>query len=398
MLTDEELTSLISRTYAAEDLGLSLDAVARRSDQRRRHARIAIVTSVATVAAVVAGLSVLVAGTSRTPVVTPAQNLATSCISQYHDLIAGRSDRDQLPPIPPAPMIDMHRGAAEFRLYATAGTPTLKRIVLDCSRTAAGQVSANVTVATALATPVLGDANSIDYYRDHLADGSGALVGSLQGASTTVTVTTANGTAVPVSSARGFFVAWSPTGDLDNARVTVSTPDVRPVTLDAPTMVSGTFDPQSFQDFCARTLTQLPTGSTEPAFSGSLDPVIKIGHDSDIMWIYHGNLYAMCEFDSTATSHGVTLYTGHEPVPAYGIVLFVGDKAGFIAGHVPADTTGVTIVTAAGMRVPAEVTDGIFATWMPGPFSLSHAGTIIATSPTETYTIIGKTMTTTPNH
>jgi hypothetical protein len=145
-------------------------------------------------------------------------------------------------------------------------------------------------------------------------------------------------------------------------------------------------------------LTQPSTSSTEPTFSGSLDPVLKLDHNNDVMWVYHGNADAMCEFDSTATSHGIALSTSYVHAPAYGDFMFVGDKAGFIAGHVPADTTSVTIVTAAGMRLPAEVADGVFATWMPVPFVPSAKGSkIIAVSPTKTYTITAKSTTTTPN-
>jgi hypothetical protein len=232
-----------------------------------------------------------------------------------------------------------------------------------------GSATAHLTVAIGTGAGALGDPTSIDYYADVLADGSSALVGDLPTGAKVVSVTGPDGSSLLMRSSGGFFVAWSGRNDAETATVTVTMADGSPVTLQQPTTVSGTFDPETFAAACTRQLTA--PGST---YTGTTDPVFKIVHDT-VYWIYAGDStnagpqLATCVFTSTATSRGVVLYSAAEPVgttPVYGIRTWLTDTdgSGLVLGRVPADTTNVT-VSRGGTVAQAMTHDGVFAAWLP---------------------------------
>jgi hypothetical protein len=406
VLTDEELVDLVARHYDGVGRDISLESVERRGRQRRRNTRIATGTAVVAVVMVVAGATAF--ATSRIRTASPA-DISTACDSRYESMSDGRNDRPLLPARLPAPIIDMHRGAAELRLYAATvkppdpDVPNLlidehEPMMFDCSRTAGGAISAHLTVGVGIDATALGDGRSDDYYRDYLPDGSGALVGEVMSPTTSVTVRTAGGAAVPVAFAHGFFVAWSSTGDLDGAEVSFfSSGDPHdPAVSTEPTTLSGTFDPQAFGAACVASFTKPSTSST-PDYVGPLTPAIEITHGDEVAWVYAGNSTEVCDFESTDHSRGIAVYGSYEgKKSAYGMQSFVGNDSGLVVGRVPATVTGVRIVTSSGQVIPAQTADGVFAAWVTdGVYGSKHTS-VIATSSAEMYTIIGSRMTSKP--
>ncbi|HEY2794783.1 MAG TPA: hypothetical protein VGJ28_20650 [Micromonosporaceae bacterium] len=130
---------------------------------------------------------------------------------------------------------------------------------------------------------------------------------------------------------------------------------------------------------------------TDRPYSGSLTPVMTLTGGNESMNVYHGNYVVVCDFRDISTERGLVLYSvlqnAHAPV--YGVRIF-GDDAGFVVGLVPADATAARISFDGG-SIPAQVIGGVFAAWVPD--GLTDQTTVIATSPTATYTIIGSRLT-----
>ncbi len=394
MLTDDELTTLISGRYADAALKTSLDTVQRRADQRRRNGRIALGASLAVVAVLAGGAAAVALG-KPAKTVTPAAAFTRSCADRYQEMISGRSDLVQLPRKLPVPVIDLHHDARELQLYATPSGGALKQIIVDCEGTVGGDITAHVTAATGTDANAgaIGEPTDYSDYAASFTDGSGALIGAMPSAVTAVTVTDAGGTPVPVTLAGDFFVAWTQNGDLTDAEVMITPLTGEPIQLDSPTALPATFDPASFGAACAAKLSDPSLG-----YAGPLDPVLQTTYLGDIYWIYGGSqapVTAGCVFTSTATQHGLTLYTAKAPpssAPVYGFraAYFNTDAgAGLVVGVVPDDTTSVQIVTPDGQSVDALTALGLFVVPLPAHVFGNKAAKIIATSPSGTHTYTG---------
>jgi hypothetical protein len=388
MLTDDELTTLISSRYADAGLAVTLDAVEHRGRRRRRNAKVALGAGLVAVAVAAVGVTALV---NRAPSVPPAQGMAKDCAARYALYAEQRDDRAQLPAALPPKAIDAKHGKAEIILYANPPTGSVKQILFECARTAEGRTQATLTAATALGTPVWGDATQAEYYRDYLPDGSVALVGVVPAGTRSVRVTAANDEAVPVTSGGGYFVAWSKFGTLDLASVTLVPAEGDEYSLGAP-VLSGTFNEGAFNEACRRLLHQ-PNGGHE--YVGSDDPVLRLQHGYERAWVYSGaSTLALCDYVSTPTSFGASLNSAYEPgSPEMGIEMFVGEGEGWVIGRVPDDATGAQVQDKDGHVAFVDVSEGVFAGWAPlGDWS-PRTAVIQGSAGPDVYEIHGTTLT-----
>ena len=346
-----------------------------RQGRRRVALAAAIVTALA--AAIVAyGIA-----SSDGPHVPPSV-LDKGCASQYTTLANGI---DQLPTGLPTPTIDLrHTDGTEFRLYATHVNDVTKQVVLDCSLDTTGAITANLTVSDAPGSYAIGDGSTDGYYRDYLADGSGALVGTVAPGTTSVIATDDEGTALPAYLAGGYFVFWSATGALDGTHIVITAGTADPVNVDDPTYLAGTYSPPAFQDACARAL----ANPGNPPYTGSTDPAVQMTSGSAIAWVYSGSAIAVCAYDTAAHTQGFSLTTDQIPGdhPRYGMMAYQAVDSGLIVGKTPDDTAFVTISTPVG-SYHATTDSGVFAAWAPESAFDNPATKVIAVTATTTYTI-----------
>jgi hypothetical protein len=98
--------------------------------------------------------------------------LNQACQDSYTAEVAKTQRVAQLPQSLGAPLIELQRGDAQFRLYTSAPGP-LRAMTFDCARMADGSVSGRLSFGSA--TPaVLGQ--PMIAYQDYLPDGSTAVV------------------------------------------------------------------------------------------------------------------------------------------------------------------------------------------------------------------------------
>jgi hypothetical protein len=323
------------------------------------------------------------------PVPTPAGTpLDSECLDEYTQLAAALDD---VPTTLPAPLIDLHRGAAEFRLYATPVTPDTRQILLDCSTTTDGAITATLSASASAGVEAISSVNGPAYYRDYLPDGSGALVGVASAQATNVTATVDGAGPPPtVTLTSGYFVVWPPVDDLDAVHITVTDTTGRPTVLDAPTTVSGTPSVPALADACGREL----AGRTDPPFKGATGtPLIESIYNDINVYLYTGsNMTAVCLFDASEHIPGCSVYTDLRPagIPVYGMRTFVGtgNDGGIVTGFVPRGVTSVEIINGSD-TFEADVADGIFAGWIPAGMFSGKATRVVAVSPSHTYTYTG---------
>jgi RNA polymerase sigma-70 factor (ECF subfamily) len=398
MLTDNELTHMIVGHYADVEMRVPLESIERRRNSRVRHRRVGLATA-AVAALVLIGGTAAVA--SHRPHVSAAQ-MTQDCDRQFAVMSGDRSDHSQLPAELSPPLIDMRHGNAALRVYGDLTTTTAKRFVFDCERSGSGHVSAHLSVAHAVNASIF-DAEFTDY-RDYFPDGSGALVGVITSGITSVNVTSVAGQKVDVQTSGQVFAAWSPSGDLNDAKVSVSSVDANEwtkVTLGMPTL-PNTFDAKAFGSMCLSVMThavtytnQHPTG---PRYVGPTEPALKLAHDGQVFWLYRGNIGYVCGF--TDVPDGLRFSVdplGWNPQTAtateYGVSGWVGTGVGFAIGLVPPDVTQVQIKGRNGATADAQVHDGVFGVWASEK-AFDMPPTVIATSPTAIYTIVLGEMTT----
>jgi len=393
MLTDDELTTLISGRYADTGLTISLDAVEQRGRQRRRNSKVALGAGLAAVAVAAIGVAALA---NRTPTVSADEAMTKDCASRYAAVAGQRADSTQLPASLPPKVVDAKHGKAEIVLYASAPADTVKQVLFECARQADGRIAVTLTAATALGTPVWGDEDQAEYYRDYLPDGSGALVGVIPPGTKALQVTAANDVAVPVTMGGDYFVAWSKFGDLDLAQVNVVPAQGDPYTLGDPVM-AGTFNEAAFAAVCVRSLHQPATDGHD--YVGGDDPVLRLDHDGERAWVYSGvDKMVVCVYDSGPTSFGTTTYSSY--MLGYGarmgIHMFVGDGEGWVFGRVPPDADTASLRGPGGETVTAQVSAGVFGVWVTHGVWSSGTTVIEAGSPANTYEIRGTHLTTRP--
>ncbi|HEY1485942.1 MAG TPA: hypothetical protein VGF84_07545, partial [Micromonosporaceae bacterium] len=115
---------------------------------------------------------------------------------------------------------------------------------------------------------------------------------------------------------------------------------------------------------------------------------------TEVVWIYAGNVMEICDYLSSATERGTTFYSLYDRKKGqYGIRVF---GKGLVAGQVPSTATAVHLVTSSGQVIDATTADGVFVAWTTDKVSNDNHTTVIATSPTKTYTIVGNTTTSKP--
>ncbi len=396
MLTDEELATLVAHRYGDVAMTVPLNDVQQRGDRRRLRGRIASGALIAVVVLLIGGASVWFTS-AHTTSTTSGRSLGDDCDQRYAAMIAVRSDRKYLPTRLAAPIIDTFNGSADFRVYVAVGTRVADpqglpaRVVFDCSHTAAGKLSAHLMrndmdldlVHHVATSP--GD----QAYLVYLPDGSSALVGWLLPGSTAVHITARGGEPITPTIAHGYFLAWSPTLDLAGATIRVDGTDLGDlVTLQAPSVLTDTFDSKAFLAVCHQLLNGSPGNST---FHGSQTPVLQDTHPStnQAIAVYVGNVTASCVFgdigDSQNVGMPVDLVTpAHTTTYAWGA--FGGDGDGFLTGIVPTDTTSVRIVGADGTNYPAVTKKGVFVAWITEKLFTSPGTRLTVTSPTTTHT------------
>jgi hypothetical protein len=391
MLTDDELTTMITHRYADAAMPVPLDAVQRRGARRRRSSRIASAAAIVVTILLIGGAAAWL--TSAPASTTAAQRkVGSDCDHQYQTRSASAPQRYEMPSILPNPVIDMHSGAADFRLYLAVyhsnGQPV--EVVFDCGHSGAGAVSAHLSLLpqSAYADFVL-QTPGAHYYRDYLPDGSSALVGWLNPDPATVRVTSADGRAVPTTVSHGYFVAWSPPADLQGATVRVyDASGTLTQMLTAPTSLSGTYDQQAFLALCQANFEWPSNGG--PGYAGDSHPVVEasdvIGDRAiDAVAVYLGNVAAVCELGV-----GVSVQTYVLPAfrPTYGWLNFSGGPGlGRVVGIVPPNTIKVDILAPDGTVTEADsVVRGVFAAKITDTVFENSGTRLVTTSPTGQHT------------
>lgn len=379
-LTDEELTGLIAARFGDGSLPAGLAQVERRGRQRRRRARVAVA------AAAVIGLAglggVTAYGLDRLDEAERAAALNRSCQSAYTAEAAGTGRAAQLPAELGEPVLELRRGDARFRLYTSAPGP-LRFMLFDCARMADGSVSGRISYGPATAAGLEQFEQPLTAYRDHLPDGTVAIVAQLGDPAGVLTVTPAHAD-VQTAQRDRLAVVWGPAAALADG--TLSVGDSRLDLARDALAVTATFQEAEFDRYCMRALAR------RPDLSAALPALTAGQRDTWALRLYRAEkAVALCSWtnladdpDNGVSYHGPSLAFGSATNMVPGSILAsVGRQQAWLTGLTLPGTEQVEVVAEDGTRVRAQLGDGVYLALLPG--SGKHE-TIIMTTATTVHT------------
>ncbi|WP_144126807.1 hypothetical protein [Catellatospora sichuanensis] len=387
-LTDEELSGLISTRFGDGSLPAGLEQVERRGRQRRRRARIA------TAAAAVVGLAGLAGvtayGLDRHEQAERVAAFNRSCQAAYTAEAARTGRAAQLPTTLEEPLLELQRGDARFRLYTAAPGP-LRSMIFDCARAADGSVSGRISYGQTTAMEL---DQPLTAYRDHLPDGTVAIVARLRDPAGVVSVTPTRGD-VQTAQRDGFAVVWGPAAALADAALTVGDSSLD-LARDA-LSVTATFQEEEFDRYCLRALDQ------RLELNGATRALTARHGDSWALQIYRADrAIALCSWTNLADDpengvsyHGPILGLGSATNIGPGSILGGSDRdESWLAGLTLPGTERVEVVGEDGSRVQAQLGDGVYLARVPS--GVRYETTVITTATTVHTFARGKTTTQRP--
>ncbi|MEU8080107.1 hypothetical protein AB0B31_32220 [Catellatospora citrea] len=385
-MTDEELTGLIAARFGDGSLSAGLEQVQRRGRRRRSRSRIATAAAVVLGLAGAAGLTAY--GLDRHEQAEQVAAFNRSCQAAYAAEAAKTGRAAQLPTTLGEPLLELRRGDARFRLYTSAPGP-LRSMTFDCARSADGTVSGRVSYGPT-DVPELGQ--PLVAYRDHLPDGTVAVVAQLRDPADVLTVTPAGG-GVQTAQRDGMAVVWGPGEVLDGATLSV-----RDGSLDLARdvlAVTATFQEEEFDRYCRRTVAQ------RPELRGATRALTARYGDTWALQVYRAEgAVALCSWtnmaddpDNGVSYHGPALGLGSATDAVPGSVLASSDRQQWLAGLTLPGTEQVEVVGEAGTRVQAQLGDGVYLARLPS--AESHK-TITMTTATTVHTFTNGKMTQRP--
>ena len=360
-ITDDELTGLLTAEFGKGSLSAGLAQIERRGRQRRL--RIRVTAAVAALAGLAAAVAFSLDRHSR------AERTAAfdrGCHTIYTDEARKSLRSDRLPTTLDAPALELRRGKARLRLYiGPAGSPLF--MAFACSRIADGTISGHLSYGPkenhTLDKPTVA-------YRNHLPDGTIAIVARLRDPRHQLTVTPVN-SEVQTAQRDGTAIIWGPPALLAETRLHAgnATLDLANDTLSA----SATFQQPEFVAFCERTFNR------QPAMKGAAVAATSSDKHSGVTTVYLAPQgIALCNWHITpddpeggVTYYGPSLTLSWSDNAAVGTVLAsiaVDGTYSWVAGPIPTATERVDITSEDGSMTRAHLGNGAFLALIPGKF------------------------------
>jgi hypothetical protein len=384
-MTDDELARLISTEFGAASLTVGRDIIERRGRQRRRRAR---VTAVMALLAVLAGVGAY--GLDRKIQADQVAAFNRGCQSGYTAEADASGRGGQLPAELDAPVIELRRGDARLRLYASDPGP-LRSMTFLCVRATDGSITGRLSYGS---NPAAKQETPIRATRSYLPDGTVAIVAHLRDSAAVLSVQPAHGD-VQVTQVGRLAVAWGPQAALAGATLHTGE-NTLDLTRDSVSPTS-TFDETDFEQQCRVSMNRSDHLRTAR--------FVLTGRDRDtVLRVYRaGPGIAVCSWqnppDVTAVDDTfTTTFSYDSPViavassPDLSIGSFLSTLAwdgnlGWQAGPTPPATERVVIVAQDGTEIEAKLGDGAYLAWVP--VGRPQATVITTTTTTTTYPVPG---------
>lgn len=394
MLTDEEVSALVSTWHGQAGLTMTADDIAQQARHRRRRGVIGGMAVLVLVAAVaVAGTLIgQNAGSRRVPGVSPPpsaspdwyppipadlQALNQKC---YADIASGTV-------IDEAGKTHRYAGPARPALVVRHSTESL--LVYYSFAAGSGLYSCTSgiqkgSLLSASPSPEYGvqfeQATSLEEVND------GWVIGFVPADTVSGTVASPGRRTGPISVNHGLFAAFN-SGFAPEITVVAHTPTktyTYPYPVTPPPPVRAPTDPAALAAACYR---RIPKGPGPGGYHGPKAPALELQQGSRREVVFYSfvpkSMIYLCSDGFSATG------VGNFAPDAYGIHL---SDQNCVTGFVPADTVSGTI-TYHGDTEPISVNHGLFAASISHFDIADYTATIVAETPTKIYTVAGTKVT-----